>query len=97
MQPHVVVERLLVGELPPAAGVVAGESVLEVGRANVSVQVARVVVASVTAGVGASVGVVLVVVPVLTCDMFIEVNRQHELGAADLALVHSSMVETFKI
>ena len=78
-------------ELPPATGVVAGEPVFEVGRANVGVQVARVVVASVTAGVGASVSVVLVVITVLVCDVFIKMTWQLELGAADLALVHGSV------
>ena len=50
------------------------------------------VVASVTAGVGASVSVELVFITVLICDMFLETTRQLELGAADLALVHSPVL-----
>ena len=60
-----VVERLLVGKFPPAAGVVADELGFEVGRANVRVQVSRVEVGSVTAVVGASVGVQLIFITVL--------------------------------
>ena len=55
------------------------------------------VVASVTAGVGASVSVELVFVTVLIGDVFLETTRQLELGAADLALVHSPERETIRL
>ena len=65
MQSDMVVERLLVGKLPPATGVVADEPGFEVGRTNVRVQVSCLEVGSVTAVVGASVGIELIFIAVL--------------------------------
>ena len=62
-----------------------------------SVKVASVVVASVTASVGASVCVELVFITVLYCDVFLVVTWQLELGAANFALMHCSAGENIRI
>ena len=62
------------GKLPSATRVVTGKSVAEVGRANVGVEVPRVVVDPVTVLVGTSVGIAFVAI-VLCRDVLFEMNR----------------------